>query len=27
MTRSQAGGRRNRARDITEAVAKVLNRR
>lgn len=27
MARSQAGGRRNRARDITEAVAKVLNRR
>ena len=26
MTRSQAGGRRNRARDISEAVAKVLNR-
>ena len=27
MARSQAGGRRSRARDITEAVAKVLNRR
>lgn len=27
MARSQAGGRRMRAKDITEAVAKVLNRR